>query len=385
LDIININETTSAGVILVNGSWDVIDILVLSLLFIGLFLLLIGFLLKKHKVSHVFLMIGWVTFGLFWLTQVPHFLEIGDTFNALFCLFGFILFLYFTYHEALNFKWNEYLYPLNYIAGVAAVSGLFYYIIERFEPLAKGLIYVVASQSVWLYNLFGYNATLTSFSYDIGANEYFLPIAGTEYEGMRISIILACTGIQSIAIFIGILIVTRSNRSLWAPWTKKFLAKPAPEEIIHSKFKTWLWHRKKNRLNRVLNMSDRGRYIRVFLYTVPVVYILNIFRNALIMYGHVNATLGPDTYNIAHNYLSKGLSLFVLIILIFLVFEILPECQEAIIGLFDLPKRLMPGMVKDGFVDIDAWEEKMKKRKKTNLKKQGTKTKETVNIEKKSA
>ena len=303
------------------------------------------------------LIIGWISFGIYWLTQIPHFLQIGDSFNALFCLLGFFLFIYFAYHESLNIRWNEYLYSLNYIAGIVAVGGLFYYAIEKFEPLAKGLIYVVASHSVWLGNIFGVDASLGNFSYDTGMNEFHLQIDGTGVNGIPISIILACTGIQSMAIFIGILIATKPNRALWVPGTKRFLKEKTPKDIKSSTLSNKLWTWKKKRTKKVMNMSDTNRFIRVFLYTIPIIYILNIFRNALIMYGHVNSVLGPNTFDIAHNYLSKILSLGVLVIMAFIVFELLPECREGIIGLVDLQYRKQKGLVKDEFVDLDKVDE----------------------------
>jgi len=131
-------------------------------------------------------------------------------------------------------------------------------------------------------------------------------------------------------------------------------------------------------MKKVMNLSDPNRFIRVFLYTIPIIYVLNIFRNALIMYGHVNSVLGPNTFDIAHNYLSKILSLGVLVIMVFIVFELLPECREGIIGLVDLQYRKQKGLVKDEFVDLDKVDEieKQKTReteKKPSKKKMATK------------
>ena len=109
---------------------EIVYIISIFLLFSGLLLLLTGFLLGKRKESHIILVLGWITFGIFWLIQIPHFLDMGDLFNSTFCLLGFILFLYLSYHEILNIKWNEYVYSLNLVAGVVAVGGLFYYLIE---------------------------------------------------------------------------------------------------------------------------------------------------------------------------------------------------------------------------------------------------------------
>ncbi len=314
----------------------------------GLILISIGFILGKRKLSHIVLLFGWILFGLFWLTQIPHFLEIGDNFNAMFCVLGFILFLYFAFHESLSYIWDEYIFSLNYIAGIVAVGGLFYYIIERFEPFTKGLIYIVASQSIGVLNLFGSNYSLGQFGYDPITNELSIEIVGSS-----IGIILACTGIQSIAIFIGILLVTRPDRKLWESSSKKYLQEKPAKEIKRFKLKLWLWEYRKKRMNKVLHMTDRQRFFRAFLYTIPIIYVLNIFRNVTIIWGVQNEVLGPAdvTFDIAHNYLSKILSLGVLIIMVFIVFELLPECQEGIIGLLDLPNRVQKGMVKDGFIE----------------------------------
>ncbi len=339
-------------------------------LFGGLTLLLIGVLLKERSVSHIILLSGWVIFGLYWLTQIPHFLDIGDLFNAMFCLLGTILFFYFAYHELLNIRWKEYVSSLSYIAGITAVGGLFYYSIEKIEPLAKGLIYIVASQSVWFLNLFGLDAELGSFVYNLETHEFHLTILGIDPP---ISIILACTGIQSIAIFVGILIVTRSDRGLWVPWLKRFLKEKPPKDVKRSKIRSWLWDNKKGRMRKVRDMSDNSRFFRAFMYTIPIIYVLNIFRNVLIIWGSANEVLGPDTFYIAHNQLSKILSLAVLIIMVFITFELLPECQEQVVGLFDLPQRVKPGMVKDGFIEVKFDKSKDKIKKKKGVKKKGKK------------
>jgi exosortase/archaeosortase family protein len=282
----------------------------------------------------------------------------------MFCFLGFILFLYFAYHETLNFVWDEYVYSLNYIAGIAAIGGLFYYMFERVEILGKAIIYAVAWKSVWVLNAFGFEAGLGQFGYLDGTNELGLAVTGS-----RIGIILACTGIQSIAIFVGILVVTKSNRELWVPWSKKFIDKEIPEDIQASRLRSWLWVRKQERVKKVIDMSDRTRFFRSFMYTIPIIYVLNIFRNVLIIWGTHHEVLGPDTFDIAHNQLSKYLSLGVLIIMIYILFELLPEFMEGIMGLLDLPKRTHKGMVKDGLIEAEESEDEQVLSEKSEKKK----------------
>ena len=346
---------------LVADGYNILNLMTVILLFSGLVLLLAGFLARKRRESHIVIVFGWLLFGVYWLTQIPHFYLIGDMFNAILCLLGFILFMYFAYHEILNFKWNENIFSLNYIAGVVAVGGLFYYLIEKIEPLAKGLIYIVSVNTVWLLGLFGFEAGIGTFGYPAPTYELSLDIIGS-----RIFIILACTGIQSIAIFVGILLVTNPDRKLWTSGLKRSLKKSPPDEIKASGWRMRLWTWKKQRLRKVLDMSDRSRFTRAFMYTIPVIYILNILRNALIIFGVEHSALGsPEaTFDIAHNYLSKFLSLGALIAMVFIVFELLPECQEGVIGLLDLPNRVQPGMVKNGFIELPKHNKKKGSKKK---------------------
>ena len=99
-------------------------------------------------------------------------------------------------------------------------------------------------------------------------------------------------------------------------------------------------------------MSDSARKWRAFLYTGPLIYFINLFRNAGIVYATNEQLLGPNTFLYAHHRIGKALSLIVLIMLVFLIFEILPEFQEYILGVIDLPRRTKPGMVVDGFVEL---------------------------------
>jgi exosortase/archaeosortase family protein len=291
---------------------------------------------------------GFILFGIFWLTQVPHFIEIDDTVNAGMAALAFPLFLYFAYHEYLNHKWKEELIPTRFFAGVSFVSGMLYYIIEKVEIFSKGLIYIVAVKSVWILNAFGYPGGVGEFDYIPPYNELGLDITSSS-----VYIILACTGIQAIAMFIGIVIVTKTDRSMWKDWAQDLVE---DKDIDKSKlrkisgFSLTLRNWKKKRTKKLLKMSDSERKWRAFLYTGPVIYFINLFRNASIIYATNEALLGPDTFTITHHYIGKALSLIVLIIMVFIVFEILPEFQEAVIGVLDLHHRKKKGDVEKGFV-----------------------------------
>jgi exosortase/archaeosortase family protein len=116
------------------------------------------------------------------------------------------------------------------------------------------------------------------------------------YKDAVIRIIFACTAVQSMVLFVGMILPLPK-----VPWKRK---------------------------------------ITGVLITVLPVYLLNLVRNASIVY--LVGIYGPSFFGIAHNYIGKAGSLIALVILLFIVAKILPEIFDDILGLFDLPKRNGP-------------------------------------------
>lgn len=251
-------------------------------LFIGLGLLLIGFLIKKSIIGSKIKIIGWLLFSFYWATRINtlYFAEQQDFVNAILCIFGIYVLFYFSYHEWLSIKRNENIKSLNWIAGASAISGLIYFIIEL-TPLAIILIEIVAGQSGYLLNI---------FVDGVSVNGRYIT-----YELAYIRIIFACTAVQSMVIFFGMIL---------------------PLKNVKIK-----------------------RKIYGLLITVVPVYFLNLIRNAGITY-----LLGAQItdFSTAHNIIGKGGSLLALIILLFIVVKIVPEVFDEIISLTNLPKRKGP-------------------------------------------
>ncbi len=272
----------------------VIFIIVDFILFLGLAFLGAGYYIKSNN-CHRYRMLGFALFGIFWVLQVPHFAMIGDIFNAIICLIALPFFLYLSYHEYLSFNWKEEEKSLKWLTGTSFIAGTIYFLIEKIPILSGALIYVVAAQSVWLINAFGFNYSLSSIDYANGMfykttyNEVSVTILGGQSStGAQIQIALACTGIQSMMIFVGaILCVIAASRRKWI----------------------------------------------AFIATVPVIYVLNLVRNISVIY--MIYTLGWS-YELAHHQIGKIGSLIALIFLAFLLFKILPEILENIWGLMDL-------------------------------------------------
>ena len=286
----------------------------------SLFLLGIGYFLSdkghnflgKHfpkKIGHQISILGWLCLGFFWWIQVEYYILIKDPVNALICAASIPFFGYLAYHEYLSIIWKESYEPLRWLAAMTVIAGGIYFFVERVPLLAGWLIHLVAEQSIWLLDLFDIKNTLGPIDYGEGSRIYR---PGSEHEEVRVAveadgwkdplapsvnIVLACTALQSMIIFVGGVICTK------APF--------------------------RSRLNG-------------FLVTVPPIYVLNLIRNAVVIWLTYEHVWGDDTFFWAHAVIGKVGSLIALIFLAIAVFHFLPEMQDSILGVIDLPLREAP-------------------------------------------
>lgn len=253
-------------------------------LFLGLILLGGGFLWKEKKTGSTLKILGWILFAVFW-SSMPTFLylsEDGDIFNAAVCVIGVYVLVYLAYHEWLSRKRNDHPTSLNWIAGATFFAGIIYFTFEIGVPgLENWFIEFVAAQSTDLLHLLGVNATR------IGSVIL--------YNNVPISIIFACTAIQSMVLFVGM-------------------------------------------IGAITSAKPRRRALGLLATVVPI-YFLNLIRNAgvVIMVGG-----GLVSFDIAHNVIGKTGSLLALILLLLITFKIVPELYDEILGIIDLPKRQGP-------------------------------------------
>jgi archaeosortase A (PGF-CTERM-specific) len=276
--------------ILTDFSESFFNIVTTPLLFIGLILLGVGYFYRGVK-KHFILFFGWYVFALYWATQ-PEYLYLkgdGDIVNAVFDIIGTYVLSYVAYHEYLSYSRGVGVSSLKFLAGATFFSGMLYFVFQKIDVASGWLIHVVASQTASILQMFGYSVEVGSIYYGMSTH---VPIFFNGHESVQI--ILACTGLQSIAVFVGV-----------------FAA---------------------------INAAKKRRML-AFLYTVPTIYILNLVRNVGIIYGVEELNL---SFYIMHNVIGKFGSLLALLLLAFIVFELIPELYDNIVELLKLPKRNGP-------------------------------------------
>lgn len=279
----------------------------LVMVFIGVGLLGAGFLSRGPK-SHLMRAAGWILFGLYWPFQAPYFFTArdADPINGWFTLLGPIFLFWVAWHEWKSYQWKEDPEALRWFAGASAVSAATYFIIYEIPSMAERLIHFTALQSAWLYELIFRGNTLVVQS---GGDSHICLINGPGFPmfgcpqgtAYAVTVILACTAIQSMMIFVGAIACLK---------------------------------------------APQGRKWKAYAMTVPVIYFLNLFRNAGIIYGFkiLNwGMFGIDSFEWMHSYVGKIGSLIALIVIALGVFATLPELHGNILDLFDLRKRRKPG------------------------------------------
>ena len=209
-----------------------------------------------------------------------------------------------------------------HLTRAAAVSFLIYAPfgfteVPLFAWLGNQLITLVVSQILWILGAFSFPVSLTcmnsatQMAMDPSACADLIRDTITR-NGYSVQIILGCTGIQSIAIMLGV-------------------AAAVP--------------------------TDLRQKILAFLIIVPTIYILNLFRNVFVIMAYTqqwfpyypdiasNGELGYESFFWAHNVIAELLALVCLIIIAYGLFSLIPRLGEFADDLY----QMYTGEVKKAF------------------------------------
>ncbi|OED08359.1 archaeosortase A [Methanosarcina sp. A14] len=241
--------------------------------------------------------IGWGVFSIHWSYQPLHYLEIMDYANvlltivvALFCLLvAYIMFLEYrkgplriiNNREVLHSKFSsqgeaDSLDITSMLTSASALGALVYFPFANFAFLNTWIIGGVTSQVLWVLHYLEIPAYMKAWNM-------------ISLNGYTVEIILACTAIESIALFMGLIGAVRAPLS---------------------------------------------RLVMAFIVSVPVIYVLNLIRDIFVVVAYGEQWFGADSFIIAHNYIAKAGSGIALFIISYAVLRILPELFGMIDGLW---------------------------------------------------
>ncbi len=220
---------------------------------------------------------GWGAMVAFLYSQIPHLIAVENNFLYPIIALLSIPFLYVTVRRIRDGSG-----AVMQLTTAAAVAFLIYAPFEYIEPLRTWMISALVAQTLWTLDLLQYSAQNPAWNM-------------VTRNGLRIEMILACTGIQSIAIMLGVVGAVRTTLR------QKVLA---------------------------------------FLLVFPTIYILNTFRNAFVIIAYTeqwfpylpeiagNGEFGYESFFWAHNVLSELGALVLLVLIAYGLFAIIPDLGD---------------------------------------------------------
>jgi len=217
--------------------------------------------------------VGWVFIVIFLFAALPeYFSESNFLYPLMAALSVPFLFITIKYLLAGNTS-------VLHLSRAAAVAFLIYAPFAYLPVAGTWLISAVVSEIIWLLNIFNYPVNLDAWNI-------------IAQHGFRVEIILACTGMQSIAIMLGV-------------------GAAVPTTLRQKAY--------------------------AFLLVAPTIYILNLFRNVFVIMAYTgqwfpyfpdiagNGEIGYESFFWAHNVIAELLALVVLIVIAYGLFTLIPQ------------------------------------------------------------
>lgn len=264
------------------------------LLWASLIILIVGAVVPR-KYGFKVAAIGWALFGIRWLLALPGFLFLEH--NIMYTV-SCILALPVTLYMALLMIRDQ-RESLMVVTKAAAIGSIFYFPFASILMLGDWVIGVTASLALATVNALGQHAVLQ------GLNDIVL-------NGEDFQIILACTALQGIALFVGVVGCIK---------------------------------------------AQADRLAKAFLVSVPVIYVLNLVRIAFVVIAGgdrwfwsfpniMRLTAEENSSFWVHNVFAEAGSLIALGVISYVVIGLLPETLVYLRDLFSLitPKNILKNL-----------------------------------------
>jgi len=246
---------------------------------------------KGRKYSAI---LGWTAMVLFLIAEIPYYLSENNILYPTLAILA-LPFLFITARRLLREDAS-----ILALSRGAAVAFLIYAPFAYLPPLGDFLIEAVTGQILSLVDAVSRPATLLAWNL-IGRNSF------------RIEIILACTGIQSMAIMLGVAGAVRTTMR------QKALA---------------------------------------FLLVVPTIYILNLLRNVFVIIAYTdqwfpylpqiasNGEWGYESFFWAHNVMAEGGALIALVAIAYGLFILIPDLGRWAGDLYSIYSEDLTGLIR---------------------------------------
>jgi len=271
----------------------------------------IGFHLKDRWYAPYSSAIGWISVGLFLYLQSSHYVEISDPVLVLMTASALPAGIALGVWEVRN--WKDAPEALVWFRGCVVWAVIPYYIVYSVPWLNMALVHATAWNTEFMLEFTGlgsyqmgpmmvdlleggeipvseWGGNRWVMAEPLGENGFFVPLEHSDGTLVSVSFILACSGLQSMIVFVGAIVA--------------------------------------------LSSVEWSRRIRALFIAIPTIHILNVFRNTGIVWLTDNYTewsiLGMGMFEFAHSYAAKFGSLFAMFLMALALFDLLPELHSNI-------------------------------------------------------
>ena len=262
--------------------------------------------------------LGWVCVGVYFYLGAEHYFEISDPVLIFMSIAALPVCIAYGGWEAILIREGRTVEAVDWLRGAVFWSAMPYLAIQHIPMLNAGIVWFTA----WNTSLFlqwtgagdiqlgqmmvdlgttsetwaNWNGNRWLLTDTLGEGGFFVPMVHADGTEVNIGFVLGCSALQSMIVFVGAIVAVRNS-----PWQRK---------------------------------------ARALLITIPLIHILNVFRNAGIIWMHVeynsNWSLnGLNIFDFGHAYAAKVLSLGAMFLMALVLFDLLPKLHVHVISVLD--------------------------------------------------
>ena len=258
---------------------------------------------------------GWIGIGVYFFIGAHHYIEISDPLLILMSVAALPVCTAYAGWEAMLWKRGESIDSVDWLRGAVFWSAMPYLAIQHIPMLNAAVVWFTAwNTSLFLQWTGAGDIHLGQMMVDLGTSSvtwddwdgsrwlltttlgdggFYVPMVNSDGTEINIGFILGCSALQSMIVFVGAIVAVQS-----APWIRR---------------------------------------LRALAITIPLIHILNVFRNAGIIWMHIEYQgnwdlLGVNIFDFSHAYAAKAISLTAMFFIAIALFDLLPKLHQNVLS-----------------------------------------------------
>ena len=267
---------------------------------------------------------GWICIGLYFFLGAGQYFDVDDPVLIFMSLAALPVTVAYAGWEAMNARERRVVPSLEWLRGAVFWAAMPYLAIQHIPMLNAAVVWFTAWNTALMMQWTGAgDIHLGAMMVDLGSGQtsswgdwtgnrwlltetlgeggFYVPMEYADGTSVNIGFVLGCSALQSMIVFVGALIAVND-----APWQRR---------------------------------------VRALIITVPLIYVLNIFRNAGILWMHVTYSgrwewAGLNIFDFGHSYASKFLCLGAMFLMALVLFELVPRLHDHVLAVLSPVTRL---------------------------------------------